>query len=49
MNATTPAADHLLLVDDDREIRDLVSAYLQKNGLRVTTVPTASPANAIEP
>ena len=40
MNATTPAADHLLLVDDDREIRDLVSAYLQKNGLRVTTVPT---------
>ena len=40
MNTTTPAADHLLLVDDDREIRDLVSAYLQKNGLRVTTVPT---------
>lgn len=37
---TSPAADHILLVDDDREIRDLVSAYLQKNGLRVTTVPT---------
>jgi two-component system OmpR family response regulator len=40
MNATPPAADHLLLVDDDREIRELVSAYLQKNGLRVSTVPT---------
>jgi len=29
--------DHVLVVDDDREIRDLVSAYLKKNGLRVTT------------
>jgi two-component system, OmpR family, response regulator len=28
--------DHVLIVDDDREIRDLVSAYLRKNGLRVT-------------
>lgn len=28
--------DHILIVDDDREIRDLVSAYLRKNGLRVT-------------
>ncbi|AVQ85226.1 MULTISPECIES: response regulator [unclassified Variovorax] len=40
MNTTTPAADHILLVDDDREIRELVGAYLQKNGLRVTTAPT---------
>jgi two-component system, OmpR family, response regulator len=29
-------ADHILIVDDDREIRELVSGYLQKNGLRVT-------------
>lgn len=29
--------DHVLVVDDDREIRDLVSTYLKKNGLRVTT------------
>ncbi|WP_089174499.1 response regulator [Bosea sp. AS-1] len=29
--------DHVLVVDDDREIRDLVSSYLKKNGLRVTT------------
>ncbi|MCA1368558.1 response regulator [Bradyrhizobium sp. BRP14] len=30
--------DHILIVDDDREIRELVSAYLTKNGLRVTAV-----------
>src|ERR1700754_3308754 len=28
--------DHVLIVDDDREIRELVSSYLTKNGLRVT-------------
>ncbi|MCY1340847.1 Transcriptional regulatory protein OmpR [compost metagenome] len=28
--------DHILIVDDDREIRELVSTYLTKNGLRVT-------------
>ncbi|OCP18403.1 MULTISPECIES: response regulator [unclassified Ensifer] len=27
-------ADHILIVDDDREIRELVSGYLRKNGLR---------------
>jgi two-component system, OmpR family, response regulator len=30
-------SDHVMIVDDDREIRDLVSSYLRKNGLRVTT------------
>jgi len=30
--------DHILIVDDDREIRELVSSYLKKNGLRVTSV-----------
>ncbi|MFW3895613.1 response regulator [Pseudomonas putida] len=29
-------ADHVLIVDDDREIRELVGNYLKKNGLRVT-------------
>ncbi|MDR9785161.1 response regulator [Rhizobium redzepovicii] len=29
--------DHILVVDDDREIRELVSGYLQKNGLRTST------------
>jgi DNA-binding response OmpR family regulator len=28
--------DHILIVDDDREIRELVSEYLRRNGLRVT-------------
>ena len=31
--------DHILVVDDDREIRDLVSSYLRKNGLRVDVAP----------
>ena len=30
--------DHILIVDDDAEIRSLLSQYLQKNGLRVTAV-----------
>jgi two-component system OmpR family response regulator len=30
------APDHILIVDDDAEIRSLLSQYLAKNGLRVT-------------
>ena len=30
--------DHILVVDDDREIRTLLGAYLQNNGYRVTAV-----------
>lgn len=30
------AMDHLLIVDDDRDIRDLLSEYLQKQGYRVS-------------
>lgn len=30
--------DHILIVDDDREIRELVGNYLKKNGLRTTIV-----------
>ena len=29
--------DHILIVDDDAEIRRLLEAYLSKNGLRVST------------
>ncbi|ARN20210.1 response regulator [Piscinibacter gummiphilus] len=32
--------DHILIVDDDREIRELLSTYLVKNGMRVATAPT---------
>ena len=30
---------HLLIVDDDREIRSLLSQYLEKNDFRTTAVP----------
>jgi len=33
---TVDHVDHILIVDDDHEIRQLVSSYLKKNGLRVT-------------
>jgi two-component system OmpR family response regulator len=32
------APDHILIVDDDAEIRSLLNQYLVKNGLRVTAV-----------
>ena len=32
------APDHILIVDDDAEIRSLLSQYLVKNGLRATAV-----------
>jgi len=44
----TPADDapHLLVVDDDRRIRDLLSRYLNSEGYRVTTAETAAAARA---
>ena len=35
-------APHLLLVDDDRRIRDLLSRFLAGEGFRVTTAVSAS-------
>lgn len=32
------ANEHLLIVDDDAEIRELLQAYLQRNGYQVSTV-----------
>ena len=32
------ALDHILVVDDDRELRSLLAEYLQKQGYRVTAV-----------
>jgi two-component system phosphate regulon response regulator OmpR len=48
---TTPAvpaddAPHLLVVDDDRRIRDLLSRFLLGEGYRVTTAETAAEAQA---
>ena len=39
-------APHLLVVDDDRRIRDLLSRYLHGEGYRVTTAETAAEARA---
>ncbi|MBN8920096.1 MAG: response regulator transcription factor [Rhizobiales bacterium] len=39
-------APHLLLVDDDRRIRDLLSRYLANEGYRVTTAENAAQARA---
>ncbi|MEN9893430.1 MAG: Transcriptional regulatory protein ompR [Pseudomonadota bacterium] len=38
MPATPERSDHVLIVDDDAEIRLLLSRYLEKNGLRTTAV-----------
>ena len=39
-------APHLLVVDDDRRIRDLLSRFLTGEGYRVTTAETAADARA---
>jgi two-component system phosphate regulon response regulator OmpR len=39
-------APHILLVDDDRRIRDLLSRFLAGEGYRVTTAASASDARA---
>ena len=46
--APEPADDapHLLLVDDDRRIRDLLSRFLSSEGYRVTTAMSAKDARA---
>ncbi|CAN5147794.1 response regulator transcription factor [soil metagenome] len=47
-NRLQPADDapHLLLVDDDRRIRDLLSRFLGNEGYRVTTAKSAADARA---
>jgi two-component system phosphate regulon response regulator OmpR len=39
-------APHLLIVDDDRRIRDLLSRFLSGEGYRVTTADTAADARS---
>ncbi|TCK28915.1 winged helix family two component transcriptional regulator [Ancylobacter aquaticus] len=45
---TMPADDafHLLIVDDDRRIRDLLSRFLSEHGYRVTTAESGADARA---
>ncbi len=38
MATTMERSDHILIVDDDAEIRSLLTRYLEKNGLRATAV-----------
>ncbi len=40
------SAPHILVVDDDSRIRDLLARYLQDNGFRVTTAIDAASARA---
>lgn len=39
-------AAHILVVDDDQRLRDLIARYLFENGLRVTTAENAQAARA---
>lgn len=41
---TTDAPDHILVVDDDGQLRGLIAQYLQTCGLRVSTAGTAAQA-----
>ena len=39
-------APHILVVDDDRRLRDLLSRFLGENGYRITTAASAAEARA---
>ncbi|UJB21096.1 MULTISPECIES: response regulator [Lysobacter] len=39
--------DHILIVDDDRDIREMVADYLQKNGLRTTVAADGREMRAV--
>ncbi len=41
------APDHVLIVDDDREIRELLATYLEKNGLKATAVASGRHMRAV--
>ena len=43
------ATPHILVVDDDREIRDLLSRFLEKQGMRVTAARDAREARKAWP
>ena len=43
------AATHILIVDDDREIRELLARFMEKQGFRVTTAREAREARKLWP
>ena len=43
----TDKIDHVLIVDDDRGIRELVGAYLEKNGMRVSLAANGREMRAV--
>jgi len=43
------AAPHILVVDDDREIRDLLTGFLERHGLRATPARDAREARRLWP
>ncbi len=45
--AIEDASPHVLIVDDDRRIRQLLSAYLSDNGFRASTASSAEDAMAL--
>jgi two-component system phosphate regulon response regulator OmpR len=47
MTDATAAEPHLLVVDDDLRLRDLLKRYLSANGFRVTTASDAGEARAL--
>ncbi len=48
-NGTAQPPPHILVVDDDREIRDLLAKFLERHGLRVTAVRDAREARRALP
>ena len=46
MESLLDNAPHILVVDDDQRIRDLLARYLHENGFRVTTAVDAASARA---
>ena len=49
LSALSDTAPHLLVVDDDRRIRDLLLRFLLAEGYRVTTAETAVEARRTAP
>jgi two-component system, OmpR family, phosphate regulon response regulator OmpR len=46
MAGVSDAAPHILVVDDDRRIRELISSFLMGNGLRVSLAANAAEARS---